>query len=170
MSRAVLLYAAILLVVIVGLWAAYRVLGTPSRLVPEDYRLVLDDLVQSVGRASTQLRNSLAGKAGRALVDDATQSRKIFQTVYYQTLRLRPLSGPDDAAAVRTTLRQACEAYDWASQMVASESIENPAVRESALRLLDSADQLYRQAISGLTGLPPASGPERPPRSPSVPS
>ena len=42
MSPIVILYAAILLLVAVGLWGAYRVLGTPSRLRPVDYAVVLD--------------------------------------------------------------------------------------------------------------------------------
>ena len=91
------LYALILLLLAAALLGAYRVLGTPSRLTPRDYDVVLADIKTSVERAAGQLRQALTGPEG-PLEDVATAARKIFQTGYYQTLRLRPSSGPDSAA------------------------------------------------------------------------
>jgi len=90
MSLIVVLYAVILVVAAAALVGAYRVLGTPSRLTPVDYATVLDDVVRSVTRAAERLRGALDNPAGPQLTDIAAESRKIFQTAYYQTLRLRP--------------------------------------------------------------------------------
>jgi hypothetical protein len=79
------------------------------------------------------------------LEDEATAARKIFQTAYYQTLRLRPLSGPDLGAEARAGLGRACEAYDWASRMLGSESVRNPLVLEAARRLMDAGDAALKQ-------------------------
>src|SRR5713101_7521504 len=84
------LYLLILLLLAAALWAAYRLLGTPSRLAPSDYNVVLADVATSVERAAGQLRRALEAGDGD-LEDAATPARKIFQTGYYQTLRLRPL-------------------------------------------------------------------------------
>src|SRR2546423_1455080 len=90
-------YLLILLVLAAALWAAYRLLGTPSRLAPSDYNVVLADVATSVERAARRLR--LAIETGDGELEDAAKAaRKIFQTGYYQTLRLRPSSGPDVAA------------------------------------------------------------------------
>ncbi|HXM52493.1 MAG TPA: hypothetical protein VN913_04350, partial [Candidatus Binatus sp.] len=70
---------------------------------------------------------------------------KIFQTGYYQTLRLRPSSGPDLAADARAAIGRACEAYDWASRMLGSESVHNPLVLEAARRLMDAGDAALKQ-------------------------
>ena len=140
------LYVVILLLLAAGLWGAYRVLGTPSRLAPSDYNVVLADVATSVERAAARLRTALEAGPGRALQDEATAARKIFQTGYYQTLRLRPSSGPDVAAAARAGLGRACEAYDWASRMLASESVHNPLVLDAARRLIDAGDAALTQA------------------------
>jgi hypothetical protein len=140
------LYLVILLLLAAGLWAAYRVLGTPSRLTPGDYNIVLADVATSVERAAGRLRRALEAGPGRTLEDEAVTARKIFQTGYYQTLRLRPLSGPDAAAAARATLGRACEAYDWASRILGSESAHNPLLLEAARRLIDAGDAALTQA------------------------
>jgi len=139
------LYVLILLLLAAGLVGAYRVLGTPSRLAARDYNIVLADVATSVERAAGQLRRALDGEPGR-LEDAAAASRKIFQTGYYQTLRLRPTTGPDNGAAARAELGRACEAYDWASRMIGSESVHNPLILAAARRLLDAGDAALRQA------------------------
>lgn len=154
MSLALVIDAAILVAVIVGLWAAYRVLGTPSRLAPADYRVVLDDLGASVARSAAQLRGVLhEGDATREEV--AAEARKIFQTGYYQALRLKPEAATDPAALIRAALGRACELYEWASRMVGSESYANEAVREAALMLLDRADAELTASRQALAALPP---------------
>ena len=147
------LYVLILLLLAAGLLGAYRLLGTPSRLAPGDYDLVLADVATSVERAAGRLRQALDGDEAR-LEDEATTARKIFQTGYYQTLRLRPLSGPDAAAAARAELGRACEAYDWASRMIGSESVHNPLILAAARRLLDAGDTALRQAALQLPPVP----------------
>ena len=143
------LYIVILLVLAIGLWGAYKLLGTPSRLASGDYNFVLADVATSVERAAGRLRRALDGDPGR-LEDEAAASRKIFQTGYYQTLRLRPTSGPDAGAAARAELGRACEAYDWASRMIASESVHNPIILAAARQLLDAGDAALRQAAPEL--------------------
>ena len=147
------LYLLILLAVAVGLWGAYRVLGTPSRLAQRDYDVVLVDIRTSVERAAERLRRALEGGPDGMLEDEASAARKIFQTGYYQTLRLRPASGPDLAAAARAELGRACEAYDWASRMLGSESVRNPLVLDAARRLLDAGDAALKQAALELPPL-----------------
>jgi hypothetical protein len=144
------LYLALLVAAAVGLWAAYRVLGTPSRLAPIDYAVVLADVATSVERAATRLRNALDGPAVGSFEDVARESRKIFQTGYYQTLRLRPSAGPDAFAAARAELGRACEAYDWASRMLGSESVRNPLILASARQLMDAGDAALKQAAREL--------------------
>jgi len=139
------LYALILLLLAAALVVAYRVLGTPSRLTPPDYDVVLEDIRSSVERAATRLRRSLEAGPEQSVVDEATAARKIFQTAYYQTLRLRPASGPDLTADTRATIGRACEAYEWASRMLGSESAKNPLVREAAGRLMDAGDAVLMQ-------------------------
>ena len=148
------LYLFILLLLAAGLWGAYRVLGTPSRLAPLDYNIVLTDVASSVERAAGRLRQALDGEPGGRLEDEATATRKIFQAGYYQTLRLRPLSGPDTAAAARAELGRACEAYDWASRMIGSESVQNPLILAAARQLLDAGDGALRQAARELPPVP----------------
>ena len=143
------LYAAILLAMTAGLVAAYRLLGTPSRLTPHDYAVVLADVATSVERAAGRLRAALE-VPDTDLEAAAREGKKIFQTGYYQTLRLRPTSGPDALAPARAELGRACEAYDWASRMIGSESRRNPLIRESALRLLDAGDAALSQAAREL--------------------
>lgn len=143
------LYALILIALAAALVAVYRLLGTPSRLTPPDYAVVLADLASSVERAAGRVRSALA-EPDADLEGAARDGRKIFQTGYYQTLRLRPSSGPDALAASRAELGRACEAYDWASRMIGSESLRNPLIRESALRLLDAGDAALRQAAREL--------------------
>jgi hypothetical protein len=144
------LYLLLLAAAAVGLWAAYRVLGTPSRLAPIDYAVVLADVAISVERAASRLRDALDKSPGGSLGDVAGESRKIFQTGYYQTLRLRPASGPDAFAGSRAELGRACEAYDWASRMLGSESAHNPLILEAARRLMDAGDAALKQAAREL--------------------
>jgi hypothetical protein len=139
------LYILILLLLAAGLVVAYRVLGTPSRLASRDYNIVLADVATSVERAAVRLRQALDGEPGK-LEDEAAAGRKIFQTGYYQTLRLRPTTGPDAGAAARAELGRACEAYDWASRMIASESVHNPLILTAARQLLDAGDAALKQA------------------------
>jgi len=150
------LYALILLLLAAALVVAYRVLGTPSRLTPPDYEVVLEDIRSSVERAATRLRRSLDGGPEQSVVDEASAARKIFQTAYYQTLRLRPASGPDLAADTRATIGRACEAYEWASRMLGSESAQNPLVREAAGRLMDAGDAVLMQVEQKQPAMPEA--------------
>jgi len=150
------LYALILLLLAAALVVAYRVLGTPSRLTPPDYDVVLEDIRSSVERAATRLRRSLDAEPAQSVVDEATAARKIFQTAYYQTLRLRPASGPDLAADTRAAIGRACEAYDWASRMLGSESAQNPLVREAARRLMDAGDAVLMQVERKQPAMPDA--------------
>jgi len=150
------LYALILLLLAAALVVAYRVLGTPSRLTPHDYDVVLEDIRSSVERAGTRLRRSLDAGPEQSVVDEATAARKIFQTAYYQTLRLRPASGPDLAADTRAAIGRACEAYDWASRMLGSESAQNPLVREAARRLMDAGDAVLMQVERKQPAMPDA--------------
>lgn len=150
------LYVAVVVLLIVGLWAVYRVLGTPSKLTPHDYAVVLADVATSVERSSTQLRAALA-RPDRDRQSAAAEAKKIFQTGYYQTLRLGPSSGPDELAAARGELGRACEAYDWASRMVGSESFNNPLIREAVSRLLDAGDAALKQAARELPAALPSS-------------
>ena len=146
------LYVVVLLLLAAALWGAYRLLGTPSRLSPNDYNVVLADVATSVERAADRLRRSMDADS-QSLEVEASAARKIFQTAYYQTLRLRPLSGPDAGAAARAGLGRACEAYDWASRMLGSESVRNPLVLDAARRLMDAGDAALTQAAREL---PPA--------------
>jgi hypothetical protein len=147
------LYIVILLVLAAGLVGAYRVLGTPSRLASRDYNIVLADVATTVERAAGRLRQALDGEPS-ALEDEARASRKIFQTGYYQTLRLRPTTGADAGAAARAELGRACEAYDWASRMIGSESVNNPLILAAARQLLDAGDAALRQAALELPPVP----------------
>jgi hypothetical protein len=147
------LYALILLLLAAALLGAWRVLGTPSRLAPRDYDVIVVDIKTSVERAAERLRQALNAGPGRGLEYEASAARKIFQTGYYQTLRLRPSSGPDRAADARAGLGRACEAYDWASRMLGSESAGNPLVLESARRLMDAGDAALTQVEAQLPPL-----------------
>ena len=139
------LYALILLLLAAALVVAYRVLGTPSRLAPRDYDVVLEDIRTSVEGAASRLRRSLDAGSEQSVEDEATAARKIFQTAYYQTLRLRPASGPDLTAEARAAIGRACEAYDWASRMLGSESAQNPLIGDAARRLMDAGDAVLTQ-------------------------
>jgi hypothetical protein len=150
------LYLLILLLLAAALVGAYRVLGTPSRLAPRDYDVVLEDIRTSVERAAARLRRSLDAAPGGSLEDEATAARKIFQTGYYQTLRLRPASGPDLAAVARSAIGRACEAYEWASRMLGSESVNNPIVLEAARRLMDAGDAILTQVERTQPAMPDA--------------
>ncbi len=150
------LYLLILLVLAAALVVAYRVLGTPSRLAPRDYDVVLADITSSVERAADRLRRALDIGPGGPLEDEATAARKIFQTGYYQTLRLRPSSGPDLSADARSALGRACEAYEWASRMLGSESVHNPLVLDAARRLMDAGDTALTQVARELPPMPDA--------------
>src|ERR1700694_5717042 len=150
------LYLLILLVLAAALVVAYRVLGTPSRLVPRDYDLVLIDIESSVARAADRLRRAVDTGAGGRLEDEASAARKILQPGYYQTLRLRPSSGPDRSADARAALGRACEAYEWASRMIGSESVHNPLVLDAARRLMDAGDLALTQVARELPQVPDA--------------
>jgi hypothetical protein len=147
------LYAVILVAAALGLWGVYRILGTPTRLSPVDYRIVLADITSSVGRSAGRLRAALEGDADR-LDEVAADSRKIFQTGYYQTLRMRPETGSDAAVEVRAALARACEAYDWASRMLGSESRRNPLVLAAARALLDAGEAALTQVERELPQAP----------------
>lgn len=163
MSPIVILYVVILLAVAVGLVGAYRVLGTPSRLKPVDYEVVLEDVLSSVRRSAGELRAALQEGTDRHRLEEvAAQSRKIFQTGYYQTLRLRPASGPDDSASVRELLGLACQAYDWASRMVGSEGVRNPLISDAARGLLEAGDRQISLAARQLAEVKPGPGNSRP--------
>ena len=158
MSGAIFLYAFLLLVAAAFLWGAYRVLGQPTRLAPSDYTVVLIDVAESALRAAGRLRAAAEELSdGNGLDDVANQSRKIFQTGYYQALRLRPMTGPDTAVSIRDRLARACEACDWASRMIGSESNHNPEVLRAARQLLDSGEADLRGLIAALR--PPAGAP-----------
>ncbi len=63
------LYALILLLLAAALVVAYRVLGTPSRLAPRDYDVVLEDIATSVwqpmpGPQSAAPARPMTGRAG----------------------------------------------------------------------------------------------------------
>jgi len=150
------LYVLILLLLAAALVVAYRVLGTPSRLAPRDYDVVLEDIRNSVERAASRLRRSLDAGPEQSVVDEATAARKIFQTAYYQTLRLRPASGPDLAVEARAAIGRACEAYEWASRMLGTESAQNPLVREAARRLMDAGDAVLTQVEPKQPAMPDA--------------
>jgi len=150
------LYLLTLLALAAALWGVYRVLGTPSKLPPTDYQIVLADVAVSVEKAATQLRQTLDGSPSADWADAAKEARKIFQTGYYQMLRLRPTTGPDPAVDVRAELGRACEAYDWASRMIGSESAHNPLIVEVARRLMDAGDAALRQAALSLSPVRPA--------------
>jgi hypothetical protein len=157
MSPVIILYAAILLVAVAALLTAYRVLGTPSRLAPADYTVVLNDVVATVSRSAIHLRDALdAGPGVRDLDQVAASSRKIFQTGYYQTLRLRPASGNDPAVSIRESLGRACEAYDWASRILGSSSVHNPMILVAARGLLSAADAELSRAARELAAVAPA--------------
>jgi len=123
-----LLYALILLSLAAALWGAYKVLGTPSRLAPRDYDVVLEDIKTSVERAAARLRRALdAGAGSSSLEAEATAARKIFQDRLLPDAPLaapgvdrtwRPMHGPRSAAPAKQ--------YDWASRMLGSESVRNP--------------------------------------------
>jgi hypothetical protein len=158
MSGAIFLYAFLLLVAAVFLWGVYRVLGQPTRLAPADYTIVLIDVADSALRAAARLRAAAeAASDGSGIDDVATGSRKIFQTGYYQALRLRPTTGADTAVDIRHRLAGACEACDWASRMMGSESNRNPEVLKAARQLLDSGEADLRASIAALR--PPAGAP-----------
>lgn len=150
------LYALLLVAVAVGLWAAYRVLGTPSALTPSDYGIVLADVATSVERMAGELRAAVGREPDGRLDDIAKEARKIFQTGYFQTLRLRPVTGVDTLAGARAELGRACEAYDWASRMIGSESRRNPLILATALQLLDAGDAALKQAARELPSSLPA--------------
>ena len=155
MSLGLVVDVVILGAVIAGLWAAYGVLGTPSRLAPADYRVVLDDLAASVARSAAQLRAALA-EDDRQREQVAAEARRIFQTGFYQALRLKPDATTDPAALVRAGLGRACEGYEWASRMAESESFANVAVREAVRVLLDRGDAELSESQQALAGLPPS--------------
>ncbi|HYM51590.1 MAG TPA: hypothetical protein VET65_13600 [Candidatus Limnocylindrales bacterium] len=161
MSLLPLLYAALLLLAVTGLWAVYRVLGTPSRLAPADYAAVLDDLIDSVANAASRLRKALDAPDADRLEEVATEARKIFQTAYYQTLRLRPLTGPDTGEPARLAMREACEAYDWASRMASADSVRNEAIRAAIVDLIEAGDRGVERARLARPALSPSEPGER---------
>ena len=161
------LYVFLFILAVLGIWAVYRVLGAPSKLPPADYRTVLDDLLQTVERErgrllaaleasvkpASQSPSPLAGEGpgGGNLPAVAESSRKIFQTGYYQALRLKPAAADDSTANVRDHIRRACEACDWAGRMVGGEAANNPLLLKSARSLLEAAAIELDQARAGLT-------------------
>jgi hypothetical protein len=152
------LYVFLFILAVLGIWAVYRVLGAPSKLPPADYRTVLDDLLQTVERERSRLLSALDsgsplaedGRAGGNLASVAESSRKLFQTGYYQALRLKPVGADDGTAEVRDHIRRACEACDWAGRMVGGESANNLLLLEAARSLLGAAATELQQARAGL--------------------
>jgi hypothetical protein len=71
---------------------------------------------------------------------------------------LRPTTGPDAGAVARAELGRACEAYDWASRMIGSESARNPIIMAAARRLLDAGDAALKQAARELPPVPATPG------------
>src|SRR5438045_9201499 len=120
------LYLLIRLVLAAALWAVYRVLGTPSKLAPTDYHIVLADVAVSVEKAATQLRQALDAAPQAEWADAAQETRKIFQTGYYQMLRLRPASGSAQAAVLRAELGRSCEAFYSACRKMYGASARKP--------------------------------------------
>ena len=57
---------------------------------------------------------------------------------------------------MRAELGRACEAYDWASRMIGSESARNPLILEAARGLMDAGDTALRQAARALSPARPA--------------
>src|SRR5205814_7124122 len=104
------LYLLILLVLAAALWAVYRVLGTPSKLAPTDYHIVLADVAVSVEKAATQLRQALDAAPQAEWADDAKESRKLLQTAQTRYLRHRRPPRPDQRANLRAELGRACAA------------------------------------------------------------
>ena len=155
------LYVFLFILAVLGIWIVYRVLGAPSQLKPADYRVVLDDLLETVERERSRLLAGLdasekspsplagEGRGGGELASVAQSSRKIFQTGYYQALRLKPLGADDGAAKVRDHIRRACEACDWAGRMLGGEAANNPLLLKSARSLLEAAAAELEQARSG---------------------
>jgi len=117
-------------------------------------RQVLDDLAATATRSAAEVRRLLED-TDPDREEVAARARRIFQTGYYQALRLKPDAATDPAALVRAGLGRACEGYDWASRMVGSESYSNAAVREAARLLLDRADAELSAARQALAALPP---------------
>ena len=146
------LYAALLLLAILFLWGAYRILGTPSRLQPADYEVVLDDLLKSVRRAADRLEAANLEDAGE-VEEKSAEAKKIFQTAYYQALRLRPTSGEDSQAKLRADLARTCQAYEWAARMLEQEVTPNPMLRQTALDLLAKADGELSRLAAELDGI-----------------
>src|SRR5919201_727065 len=160
------LYVFLFILAVLGIWAVYRVLVAPSKLPPADYRTVLDDLLQTVERErgrllaaleasvkpASQSPSHLAGEGwgGGNLPAVAESSRKIFQTGYYQALRLKPAAADDSTANVRDHIRRACEACDWAGRMVGGEAASNPLLLKSARSLLEAAGTELEQARAGI--------------------
>src|SRR5256885_12147631 len=105
------LYALILLLLAAALVVAYRVLGTPSRLTPPDYDVVLEDIRSSVERAATRLRRSLDRGPEQSGGDQATAARKLFQTAYQQPAPLRPSSRPGAPGRYRGTHRTGLQGH-----------------------------------------------------------
>jgi hypothetical protein len=143
------LYVFLFVLAVLGIWAVYRVLGGPSQLPPADYRTVIDDLIETAERERARLLAALdSGQGDLGAV--ASSSRKIFQTGYYQSLRLRPSEAADAAAEVRDHIRRACEACDWAGRMVGGETANNPLLLGSARSLLEAAGAELERARAGL--------------------
>jgi hypothetical protein len=115
-----------------------------------------------VTRAAERLRGAVDNTAGTRREEVAAECRKIFQTAYYQTLRLRPNRGPDVAASIREGLGRACEAYDWASRMIGGAGVRNPLVLEAARRLMDAGDEQLSRAAQELSAASPATGSSAP--------
>ena len=143
-----------------GYAITYDVVDEPrmfrEKCLSHSYDVVLADIESSVERAADRLRRALDAGPAERLEDEASAARKIFQTGYYQTLRLRPSSGPDRSADARAALGRACEAYDWASRMLGSESVRNPLVLDAARRLMDAGDASLTQVARELPPVPDA--------------
>ena len=172
------LYLLTLLALAAALWGVYRVLGTPSKLPPTDYQIVLADVAVSVEKAATQLRQTLDGSPSADWADAAKEARKIFQTGYYQMLRLRPTTGPDPAVDVRAagkqlgaryvmegSLRQAGTRLRIAAQLVDTssgahlwaETYDRPFQSEAVFELQDGLVPRIVSTVADMHGVLPRS-------------
>jgi hypothetical protein len=101
------LYAVILLLLAAALWGAYRVLGTPSRLAPRDYDVVLDDIKTSVERAASRLRRALDATRRSACAPRADRIGRLMNGPR-SAGAARPMTGPAGCSAARASTTRWC--------------------------------------------------------------
>jgi hypothetical protein len=141
-------------VVVLGLFAAYRSLGAPSRTV--DSTLLLTAL-------HGQLRGSIAALAKRLEADDpsgepasdaARDGRKVSAAVQQTLDRLPPADSYDARdAAVRVVLAAAAEDTAWAWRMIEAQAV-SPAIVAAATTLAGHAAECCDEAEALLVAAP----------------